>query len=102
MDRGIRHHTVLCCISASGDAFTSLLIASHENATVIFEKGIHEYIDANLEIRLVAYVDLVLVNKDIREVSLPAVVVNRQRPGCANKPAIRLCDNCAAHCSQQT
>jgi hypothetical protein len=38
-DRNIRHHTLLCCVSASGDAYTPLFIASRPNTTGIFGKA---------------------------------------------------------------
>jgi hypothetical protein len=49
-DRGIRHHTLLCCISAFGDVYTSLLIASRPSANRIFEKGVRAGIDSRLDI----------------------------------------------------
>jgi hypothetical protein len=39
VDGGIRHHTLLCCISAFGDAYTPLLIAPRPSANRIFEKA---------------------------------------------------------------
>jgi hypothetical protein len=39
VDRGIRYHTLLCCRSASGDAYTPLLIAPRPSANRILEKA---------------------------------------------------------------
>lgn len=101
VDRTIRHHTLLCCVSASGDASTPLLICPRPSATRIFEKGIREHVDVSLEIRPTAYVDAALFTKYMRDVFLPIVSAKRELPGCANKPAILFCDNCAAHCSRE-
>jgi hypothetical protein len=51
IDRAISHHALLCCVSASGDAYSPLLIALHPKARRIFEKGIRENIHLKLEIR---------------------------------------------------
>jgi hypothetical protein len=56
-DRAIRHHTLLYCASASGDAYSALLIAPHPRARRIFEKGIRVNVHLKLEIRQVLYVD---------------------------------------------
>jgi hypothetical protein len=102
VDRDIRHHTLLCCISASGDAYTPLLIAPRPSANKILEKGVRAGIDLKLEIRLSPYVDAGLFRKDIQEMFLPAVATNHRLPGCKNKPAILFCDNCACHCYEAT
>jgi hypothetical protein len=99
IDRAIRHHTLLCCVSASGDAYSPLLIVPHPKAWRIFEKGIRENIDVKLEIRQVPYVDAQLFNQDIKEIFIPTVAANWELPGCANKPAILFGDNCVSHCS---
>jgi hypothetical protein len=39
VDRGIRHQTLLCCISASGDAYCPLLVCSTPVTLGIFEEG---------------------------------------------------------------
>jgi hypothetical protein len=99
-DRGIRHHILLCCISASGDAYKPLLIAPRPSANRIFEKGVRVGIDLKPEIRPSPEVDADLFRKYIRELFLPAVAANRRLPGCKNKPVILFCDNCACHCSE--
>jgi hypothetical protein len=63
IDRAIRHHALLCCVSASGDAYSPLFIAPYPKARRIFEKGIRENIDLKLEIRQVPYVDAELFNQ---------------------------------------
>jgi hypothetical protein len=50
INRAIRRHTLFCCVSASGDAYSPFLIAPHPIARRIFEKGIRENVDLNLEI----------------------------------------------------
>jgi hypothetical protein len=46
-------------------------------------------------------VDAELFNQYIKEIFIPTVAANRELPGCANKPAILFCDNCASHCSDE-
>jgi hypothetical protein len=101
IDRAIRHHTLLCCVSASGDAYSPLLIPPHPKARRIFEKGIKENIDLKLAIRQIPYVDAELFNQYIREIFTPTVAANLELPGCANKPAILFCDRCASHCCEE-
>jgi hypothetical protein len=101
IDRTIRHHTLLCCVSASGDAYCPLLVAPRPNAARIFEKGVRENIDLKLEIRQTPYVDAQIFNAYIKDVFLPTIAANRELPGCANKPALLFCDNCTSHCSEE-
>jgi hypothetical protein len=101
IDRGARHHTLLCCIFASGDAYTPLPITPRPSANRTFEKGVSTGIDLKLKIRLYSYVDADLFRKYIQEVFLPAVATNRRLPGCKNKHAILFCDNCVRHCSEE-
>jgi hypothetical protein len=98
VDRGIRHHTLLCCISTSRDAYTPLLIAPRQSENRIFENGVRAGVDLKLEIRPSPYVDANLFRKYIQEMFLPAVATNRRLPGCKNQPAILFCDNRACHC----
>jgi hypothetical protein len=51
VDRRIRHQTLLCCISASGDVYCPLLISSYRQAGSAFDRGIREGIDAKIEVR---------------------------------------------------
>jgi hypothetical protein len=99
VDRAIRHQTLLCCISASGDAYCPLLLSANAAATAIFEKGVRENIDLQVKILNSPYVTREVFLDYIRGVFIPAVESNRSMPGCQNKPAILFCDNCACHCS---
>jgi hypothetical protein len=86
IDRAIRHHTLLCCVSASGDAYSPLLIAPHPKAQRIFEKGIRENIDLKLEIWQVPYVDAELFNQYIKETFITTVGANRESPDVPTSP----------------
>jgi hypothetical protein len=92
---------LLCCVSASGDAYSPLLIAPHPKARRIFEKGIRENIDLKLEIRQVPYMDAELFNQHIKKIFIPTVSANQELPECANKPAILFCDNCSPYYSEE-
>jgi hypothetical protein len=93
IDRVIRHHTLLSCVSASGDAYSPLLIAPHPKARRIFEKGIRENFDLKLEIRQIPSVDAELFKQYIKELFLPTVAANWELPERVNKSAILFCDN---------
>jgi hypothetical protein len=86
IDRAIRHHTLLCCVSASGDAYSPLLIAPHPKGQRIFEKGIRENIDLKLEIRQVPYVDAEPFNQYINKIFIPTVAANRESPDVPTSP----------------
>jgi hypothetical protein len=101
LDRTIRRHILLCCVSESGDAYSPLFIALHPKTRSIFEKSIRENIDLKLEIRQVPDVDAGLFNQYRKEIFIPAVAANREPPGCDNKPAVLFCDNCTSHCSEE-
>jgi hypothetical protein len=92
---------LLCCIAASADAYSPLLITPHPKARRIFEKGIRENVDLKLEIWQVPYVDAELFNQYIKEIFIPTVTANLELPGRANKPAILFCDNCASYCPKR-
>jgi hypothetical protein len=53
-----------------------------------------------MEIREPAYATAEIFRRYIETVFFPAIAANRKLPGCRNKPAILLCDNCACHCSE--
>jgi hypothetical protein len=44
-DGGIRHQTLLCCLSASGDTYCPWLLYSNPTALPIFHMGIRDGID---------------------------------------------------------
>jgi hypothetical protein len=86
-------------VSTSGDAYCPLLIAPRPNAIKLFEKSMRESIDLKLEIRQIPYLYSELFARYIRETFLSIAAANRELSGCANKPALLFCDNCAAHFS---
>jgi hypothetical protein len=100
VNRAIRHHTLICCISAAANAYCPLLIAPNRGAKTLFETGIRTAIDMMMEIREPAYATAEIFRRYVETVLFPAIVANRKLPGCRNKPAILFCDNCASHCSE--
>jgi hypothetical protein len=88
VNRSVRHHTLMCCISAAGDAYCPLLIALNRGAQKIFETGIRGDIDIMMEIREPAYETAEVFRIYIETVFFPAIAANRKLPGCRNKPAI--------------
>jgi hypothetical protein len=43
--RKIRHHTLVCCVAAAGDAYCPLLVSSDPTARAVFEHQIRGGID---------------------------------------------------------
>jgi hypothetical protein len=102
IDRAIRHHTLLCCVSESGDAYSPLFIAFHPKARRICKKGVRENSDLKLEIRQVPYVDAEFFNQYINEIFIPTGAASLELPGCDNRPAVLFRDNCTSHWSEKT
>jgi hypothetical protein len=100
VNRPVRHHTLMCCISAAGDTYCLLLIAPNRGAQKIFETGIGRDIDIMMEIREPAYTTAEIFRRYIETVFFPAIAANRKLPGCGNKPAILFCNNWGCHCSE--
>jgi hypothetical protein len=100
VNRSLRHHRLICCISAAEDGYYPLLIAPNRRAQTTFETGIRRDIDMMMEIREPADGTAKIFRRHAEIVFFPAVVANRKLPGCRNKPAILFCDNCACHCSE--
>jgi hypothetical protein len=100
VNRSVRHHTLMCCISAAGDGYCPLLIAPNRGAQKIFETGIHRDIGIMMEIREPAYATAEIFRIYIETVFFSAIAANRKLPGCRNKRAISFCDNCACQYSE--
>jgi hypothetical protein len=100
VNRNIRHHTLMCCVNAAGDAYCPMLIAPNAEATQIFDTGARDHIDLVLEIRRPAYATGELFARHIEEIFFPAVEANRQLPGCQDKLCLFFCDNCSIHCTE--
>jgi hypothetical protein len=56
VDRVIRHPTLLCCTSASGDAHCPLFLSANRAVLGLFEKGVCENIDLQIKILSSPYV----------------------------------------------
>jgi hypothetical protein len=100
VNRQIRHQTLLCCISASGDAYCPLLVSARQSVLQVFEMGVRDGIDLRIKIAQSPYITKELFLEYLREVVIPSIESNRDLPGCRGKPAIIFCDNCSCHCSE--
>jgi hypothetical protein len=98
IDRRIRHQTLICCITAAGDAYCPLLMSADRSVRQVFDLGVRDGIDLKIEIAASPYVTQELFNTYIDEVVISVAVANRELAGCSGKPAILLRDNCSAHC----
>jgi hypothetical protein len=101
VDRAIRHQTLVCLISASGDAYCPLVISNDRRVLGIFEKGVRPGIDLRITIQTSPYITTELFEQYIQEVFIPSLTSNREIPGCQGKPAILFLDNVRAHCSDR-
>jgi hypothetical protein len=86
--RKIRHQTLVCCVTAAGDAYCPLLVSSDPAAQAVFEHQILDGIDFRIEISPSSYVTTEIFERYVDTVLIPAVEANRQLPGCDKKPAI--------------
>jgi hypothetical protein len=101
IDRGIRHHTLLCCLSASGDAYCPLLLSPSRAVLEIYEKGVRENIDLQIKTVDSPYVTREIFIEYVHSILIPAVESSRLLRGCQNEPAFLFFDNCASHCSDE-
>jgi hypothetical protein len=81
VDRFVRHHTLLCCVTASGDSYCPILIAPTASARNLFDTRVRDHIDLIIEVRKPAYSTAELFHPYITEVFFPALETNRQLPG---------------------
>jgi hypothetical protein len=83
--RAIRHQTLLCCVSASADAYCPLLVFSNQAAFSVFQIVVRESINLSIKIEASPYVTKEILLDYIRKVVIPAVESNRQLPECQGK-----------------
>jgi hypothetical protein len=50
VDRGIRRQTLVCCVTAAGDAYYPRLVSGDRSATQIFDTAVRDGIDLKIEI----------------------------------------------------
>jgi hypothetical protein len=81
VDRSMRHHTLLCRVTASRDSYCPMLIAPTASARKLFDTGVREHIDLIIEVRQPAYATAELVHRYITEVFFPALETNRPLSG---------------------
>jgi hypothetical protein len=101
VDRRIRNQTLICGVTAAGDACCPVLVSGGQSVRQIFETGVRDGIDMKVEIASSPYVTQAIFNQYINEMLILAVILNRGVPGCKDKPAILVCDNCSDHCSDE-
>jgi hypothetical protein len=92
VNRSVRHHTLLCCVTASGDSYCPILIAPTASARNLFDTGVGDHIDLIIEVRQPAHATAELFHRYNMEVFFPALETNRQLPSCENKFCVLFCD----------
>jgi hypothetical protein len=97
INQHIRHQSLICCVTAAGNAYCPFLVSSDPSGTPIFEHGVRDGIDFGVKISPSSYVRQALSEKSVDAVPIPALESNRKLPGCEKKRALLFCDNCRAH-----
>jgi hypothetical protein len=99
VSRKIRHQTLVCCVTAAGDAYFLLLVSSDPATRAVFEHPIRDGINLQIEVSSSPYLNAEIFERYVGTILIPVVEANRQLPGCGKKRAILFCDNCSAHMS---
>ena len=97
--RFLRHHTLLCCITASGDSHCPMLIAPNAGATNIFHAEVRDHVGLIIEMRQPADATTELFHRYRHDIFLLALEANRRLRRCEDKLCILFCDNCSIRCS---
>jgi hypothetical protein len=98
--RKIRHHTLIRCVTAAGDAYCPLLISAQAAARDVFQHEIRDGIDLHIEIAPSPDVTSKIFARSIDTVLIPAVQANQELRDCTKKPAILFYNNCSAYISE--
>jgi hypothetical protein len=101
VEHGMRHQTLMCCISASGDAYCPVLQSVNRGVLAIFDRGVWGNIDLEIKLADSPYMTDDIFIEYLCNALIPAVERNRRLPGCLNKPAILFCDNCVCHYNEK-
>jgi hypothetical protein len=97
----IRHHSLICFITAAGDPYCPSPVSSGPLATRIFESGVRKGIDVRVESSRCSYPSKAFFPKYVGAVPTPAVKSKRRLLSCEKKPVLLFCYGCRAHCSDE-
>jgi hypothetical protein len=75
--RKTRHQTLVCCVTAAGNAYCPLLVLSDPAARAVFEHQIRDGIDLQIEISPSPYVNAEIFERYADTVLMSAVEANR-------------------------
>jgi hypothetical protein len=92
-----RHMTLLACVSASGDALTSLVVTASPISDALWRPGFRQDEDAMVRHHSPADITEELFYEYISNVFIPSVLVVRDRPGFQNGMAVLLMDSAVPH-----
>jgi hypothetical protein len=99
INREIRHQTLIFCIIAAGDAYCRPLVSPDPAVRQVFDQGVGENIDLRIDIAPSPCANAEIFDHYCDTVLIPVVASTREIEGCQNETTILLCNNCAAHCS---
>jgi hypothetical protein len=100
VDCAIRHQTLLCYVSPSGDAYCPFGVSVNGSVLDILNRWVQEHV--NLQIQIVDSSEMtseISINY-LRNVLIPAMEGNRSLPGWSEKLVILFCDNCSCRCNE--
>jgi hypothetical protein len=77
VNRSIRHQSLICCISAAGEAYCPLLASSNPAVKRVFDEGIREGTDLRIEIGPSAYMNSEIFERYCDTVLIPVTGLSR-------------------------
>jgi hypothetical protein len=95
-----RHATLLACVSASGDALTSLIITAAPVRDALWSRGLRQDEDAMIRQRSPAYITEDLFSDYISTEFIPYVLTVRDRSGLEDEMAVLLMDSAVPDTSE--
>jgi hypothetical protein len=99
VNRGIRHQTLICCITADVDVYRPLWVSSGPAVRQVFGQGVCEGIDLRIENAPSPCANAEIFDWYWDTVLISAIVPNRETEGSQDKLARLFYDKCVAHYS---
>jgi hypothetical protein len=100
VNRAITYQSLICCVTAARNAYYHLLVLTEHSVTEVFNSGPRDGVNLKNEVAKSACVAKEIFKSYADTVLMPAVESNRTFEWFNGEPAILLCDNCSAHCTE--
>jgi hypothetical protein len=76
VDRSVRHHTLFCYVTGSGNSYCPMLIPPTASGRKLFDTGVSDHIDLIIKVRQPVSVTVELFHRYITEVFFPTLETN--------------------------